>query len=147
MRNGLRLRVPWWCSHVTLWLHVRPVDPIVLCPPFQVPGWTPVLRMRWCPPAIEVSGQAPRSSRGLLLGQGSIACPLVTHRYIHLSQTHIHHVQEPVSVTVILMMRQTRIALFALYHFLFNCVFYCSYFILLHFGGKCVTSTHHIYLI
>lgn len=113
MRNGLRLRVPWWCSHVTLRLHVRPIDQIVLCPSFQVPGWTPVLHMPWCLPATEVSGQAHHSSRGLLPGQGSIACPLVTRRCTHPSQTLIHHVQEPVSVTVILVIQPTGTAAFA----------------------------------
>lgn len=69
--------------------------------------------MPWCLQATEVSGQAHHSSRGLLLGQGSIACPLVTHHYIHLSQTLIHHVQEPVSATLIFLIQQTRTAVFA----------------------------------
>lgn len=83
--------------------------------------------MQWCLQATEGSGQAHHSSQGLLLGQGSIACPLVTHHYIPLSQTLIHHVQEPVSVTVILLMQQTSTAVFALHLFLFHYLLLLSF--------------------
>lgn len=56
--------------------------------------------MPWYLPAIGASGQAHPRSQGLLLGQGSTACPLVTLRCIHLSLTLILHVLEQVSTAL-----------------------------------------------
>lgn len=59
--------------------------------------WTPALHMPWCLPAIEASGLAPPRFRGLLQGQGSMACLLVTLRCTRQSLTLILHGLAPVS--------------------------------------------------
>lgn len=53
--------------------------------------------MPWCLPPIGTSGQVHPRSQGLLLGQGSTACPLATLRWIHPFLTRILHVLGPVS--------------------------------------------------
>lgn len=57
--------------------------------------------MPWCLPAIGTSGRVHPRSQGLLLGQGSMACPLVTHHCTPLYLTLILHVLGPVSVDIL----------------------------------------------
>lgn len=56
--------------------------------------------MPWCLLVTGASGQAHPRSQGLLLGQGSMACPLATHRCTRLSLTLILHVLGPVSSAI-----------------------------------------------
>lgn len=89
--------------------------------------------MPWCLPPIGTNGQVHPRSQGLLLGQGSTACPLATLRWIHPFLTRILHVLGPVSTAshclCILVFKDkhfVKIEFKYIYYFYFYYFFFCN---------------------